>query len=82
MENNIIKTKQVRPISTDPLDNLIFIRVKALATCLSVTKNTIWVMCREGRFPAPIRLSPKVTVWKVADIREWIAKMEVANAKK
>ena len=35
---------------------------------IPVSKSTIWEWVKIGRFPAPIKLSSKVTVWKVEDI--------------
>lgn len=35
--------------------------------------STIWKMVREGRFPPPIRLSSRTTVWRGADILAWLA---------
>lgn len=36
---------------------------------IPVSKSTWWAGCRDGRFPAPIKLGPGVTVWKAKDIR-------------
>ena len=33
-----------------------------------VGKSTWWEGVKSGRFPAPIKLGPRITVWKVADI--------------
>ena len=35
---------------------------------LSIGKTLWWQGVREGRFPAPIKLSARVTLWKRADI--------------
>jgi predicted DNA-binding transcriptional regulator AlpA len=34
---------------------------------------------KEGRYPAPIKLSPRVTVWRVEDIREMITRLGDAD---
>jgi prophage regulatory protein len=31
-----------------------------------------WV--KDGRFPKPVKLGPRITAWRVEDIRELIAK--------
>jgi predicted DNA-binding transcriptional regulator AlpA len=33
---------------------------------------------KEGNFPRPIKLSKRVTAWKVGDIRAWIKAREAA----
>ena len=35
-------------------------------------QTTIYEWVKQGRFPAPIKLSPTVSVWRVEDIRAWI----------
>ena len=42
---------------------------------IPVAKSTWWQGIKSGRFPQPIKLSPRVTVWKVEDIRELIIKL-------
>ncbi|WP_347460892.1 AlpA family phage regulatory protein [Acinetobacter sp. ANC 7454] len=48
---------------------------------LGVSDKTIWNWVKRGEFPAPIKLSPNVTVWRFSDVKAWMeAKgMEVAQ---
>ena len=39
---------------------------------IPVSKAAWWAGCKTGRYPAPIKLSPRVTVWRVDDIRRLI----------
>ncbi|MEF9386504.1 AlpA family phage regulatory protein [Ralstonia solanacearum species complex bacterium KE056] len=32
---------------------------------------TLWRKVKDGSFPAPVKLSPGVTAWKVSDIQAW-----------
>ncbi|WP_335622424.1 helix-turn-helix transcriptional regulator [Acidovorax carolinensis] len=34
---------------------------------------TLWRKVKNRTFPAPVRLSERVTAWKVGDVRSWIA---------
>lgn len=36
---------------------------------IPVSKSTWWAGVREGRFPQPLKLGPRTTVWRVEDIR-------------
>lgn len=36
---------------------------------IPVSKTTWWEGVRTGRFPQPLKLGPRTTVWKVEDIR-------------
>lgn len=39
---------------------------------IPVKKSSWWAGVRSGRFPKPIKLSPRVTAWRVEDIRQLI----------
>jgi hypothetical protein len=41
---------------------------------IPVGKSCWWDGVRSGRFPAAVRLGPRVTAWRVEDIRALIAK--------
>jgi prophage regulatory protein len=64
--------------TTDPLKAGFNLRVSALAPRLGISKNTIWRLVREGKFPKPIKLSEKVTVWKADDVLAWLESKEAA----
>ena len=40
---------------------------------IPVSAATWWAGVKSGRYPKPLKLSPRVTVWKVEDIRALIA---------
>lgn len=39
---------------------------------IPIKKSCWWDGVRKGRFPQPVKLGPKVTVWRVEDIRRLI----------
>ena len=39
---------------------------------IPVGKTTWWKGVREGRFPKPIKLGQRITVWRIEDIRSLI----------
>jgi prophage regulatory protein len=39
---------------------------------IPVSKSTWWNGVKTGRFPKPIKLGPRITVWRVEDIRALI----------
>lgn len=53
-------------------------RVDFIAAFLSVSKNTIWRLTREGKFPKPVKLSERVTAWKGEDVLSWLESKEAA----
>lgn len=46
---------------------------------LGVGQSTLRDWIKQGRFPAPIKLSPTVSVWRVEDIREWMQQQGAAQ---
>ena len=49
-----------------------FIRVNQLSQILGVAIVTCWRWSAQGRLPAPLKLSDRVTVWRAEDIRTFI----------
>ncbi|MEQ1400735.1 AlpA family phage regulatory protein [Acinetobacter baumannii] len=43
---------------------------------LPLGESTIWDKVRSGDFPQPIRLSTRLTVWRIEDIEAWIKSKE------
>jgi prophage regulatory protein len=43
---------------------------------LPFSAPTLWRKVRELTFPAPVRLSGRVTAWKVGEVRAWLTAQE------
>lgn len=43
---------------------------------IPVKKSCWWEGVRSGRFPAPVKIGPRVTAWHVADIRALCEKIK------
>ncbi len=48
--------------------------VPPIPAIIPVSKSTWWAGVAAGRFPAPFKLSPNVTVWRSADVYALIQK--------
>ena len=56
--------------------------ILAPAGPIPVSKSTWWAGVRSSRFPKPLKLSPRITVWRVEDILAIVAKgTEMENKK-
>lgn len=40
---------------------------------LPFSASTLWRRVRSGTFPAPVKLSERVTAWKAEDVHRWLA---------
>jgi prophage regulatory protein len=36
---------------------------------------TLWRKVKDGTFPQPVKLGPRITAWKVEDVRDWIERL-------
>ena len=41
---------------------------------IPVSKSTWWAGVKTGLYPHPIKLGPRITVWRIEDIRELISR--------
>lgn len=39
---------------------------------------TLWRKVRSGDFPKPVKLSERITAWRVSDVRKWINGKEIS----
>ena len=49
-----------------------FVRLKQILAPrgpIPVSKSTWWAGVKDGRFPKPMKLGPRTTVWRAEDIR-------------
>jgi hypothetical protein len=61
------------------LSNIIGNPAKGIPPIIPVSKSTWWAGVAEKRFPAPLKLSPGVTVWRSQDIDALCAKLNTGT---
>jgi predicted DNA-binding transcriptional regulator AlpA len=49
-----------------------FLKLAQVLSVIPLGKTSWWEGVRSGRFPKPLKLSPRRTVWRAEDIRELI----------
>lgn len=60
-------------LSPPTLPEVGFIRQAQLIPAIVPFSNaTLWRKVKDGTFPAPVKLSPRVTAWEVGKVRDWI----------
>ncbi|MGB0920492.1 MAG: helix-turn-helix transcriptional regulator [Alphaproteobacteria bacterium] len=50
-------------------------QVPPLPALIPVSKSTWWAGVKSGRFPQPVKLGPRMTAWRVEDIRSLIIRL-------
>lgn len=46
----------------------VFLRLPQILEIFPISKSSWWQGCKDGRFPKPIKLGPRTTVWRKSDI--------------
>lgn len=46
---------------------------KGIPAILPIGPTKFWLMVRDGQFPKPKKIGTKTTVWRVEDIRAYLA---------
>jgi len=54
-------------------ESLQLVRMKDLVNLLSMSESTIRRGVKNGTFPKPKKISPRVTVWRLSDIHKLIS---------
>lgn len=49
-----------------------FVRLPTILRLIPVSRSAWWQGIKDGRYPAPVKLSPRVTAWRVEEIRALI----------
>jgi prophage regulatory protein len=70
---------RVKGLIMSPANNLTvtlpetgFLRLPQVLTFVPISKSTLWRRVTAGTFPAPVKLSSRVTAWRAEDVRKWI----------
>ena len=49
-----------------------FLRLPQILAIIPISKSAWWEGCRTGRYPKPVKLGPRTTVWRAEDIAAFI----------
>lgn len=52
-----------------------FLRITDVMKKTGIAKSTVWLWVSKGKFPKPIKLSPRITVWEEDKINKWMSTM-------
>ena len=52
-----------------------FLRLPQVLEIIPVAKSSWWRGVKEGRYPKPVKLSPRTTAWRAEDIAALVEKL-------
>lgn len=64
-------------LKLSPIPSTGFLRLSQVLTLIPISKSAWWAGCQSGRYPKPVKLGPRTTVWRAEDI---IAFIESVNS--
>lgn len=56
-----------------------FLRQPQVLAFVPISKSTLWRRIQARSFPAPVKLSARVTVWRAEEIRRWITEQGTSD---
>ena len=59
-------------MSDSSLHSQRLLRINQVLAIVPISKSAWWEGCRTGRYPKPIKLGPRTTVWRAEDITAFI----------
>lgn len=62
----------------DSLPDSANVRLPVVAALNGISAPTVWRWVKTGRLPAPKKLGPNTTAWRVGDLRQHLAEWLVA----
>lgn len=60
------------------MTNNTFLRINDVMQRTALARSTVWLWVKQGKLPAPIKLSERVTVWRESDLNDWMNEQGVA----
>jgi predicted DNA-binding transcriptional regulator AlpA len=52
-----------------------FLRLSQVLELIPVSRSAWWAGCKNGRYPKPVKLGPRTTAWRAADIAALLEKL-------
>ena len=50
------------------ITNNALLRLPQVLALIPVSRSAWWAGCKSGRYPKPVKLGPRTTAWRAADI--------------
>lgn len=63
----------------DTLTAASFLRLPQVLSVVPVSRSTWWSRVRSGEFPQPVKLGPRTTAWRAADIAALLERLAVGH---
>lgn len=62
-----------------PIHSQRLLRIKQVLALVPIGRSSWWEGCRTGRYPKPVKLGPRTTVWRAEDIVAFIESLGTSH---
>lgn len=62
-------------VDSERLSDLVLLRLPQVLELIPVSRSTWWAGVKSGRFPPALKLGPRTTAWRAADIRALVERL-------
>jgi predicted DNA-binding transcriptional regulator AlpA len=59
----------------DSLPDSAFVRLPTVAALFATSTATVWRRVKSGQLPAPVKLGPQISAWRVGELRAVLASL-------
>lgn len=66
----------ITQISNNTLSNGYLRQSQLIPHIVPISSSTLWRRVKDGTFPAPIKLSERITAWRIEDINNWMVQFQ------
>lgn len=63
----------------NPIPSTGFLRLPQVLALIPVGRSSWWRGCKTGRYPKPVKLGPRTTVWRAEEIKAFIESADNAR---
>ena len=57
------------------IPNNALLRLPQVLALIPVSRSAWWAGCKSGRYPKPVKLGPRTTAWRAADMAALLEKL-------
>ena len=62
-----------------PIHSQRLLRINQVLALVPIGRSSWWEGCRTGRYPKPVKLGPRTTVWRAEDIVAFIESLGTSH---
>jgi len=56
-----------------------YLNINDITDSLKIDKDTLKLWIKEGKFPPPMKMEDRLTLWSYAVIENWVAQQQMTN---